>query len=62
MVWEKINRFCKVGLTEKNKKAPLFIMIMLILLILAECSDRAPEVSGIEITQQDSDNVRKLDV
>ena len=30
-------------------------MIMLILLILAGCSDRTPEVSDIEITQQDSE-------
>lgn len=67
MLWEKINRFWKAGLTEtlkdtwmpfgnreeKNKKAPLFVMIMLILLILTGCSDEAPEVSDIEITQQD---------
>lgn len=38
---------------EKNKKAPLFVMIMLILLILAGCSDETPEVSDIEIIQQD---------
>ena len=69
MLWEKINRFWKAGLTEtlkdtrmpfgnreeKNKKASLFVMIMLILLILAGCSDRTPEVSDIEITQQDSE-------
>lgn len=55
MLLEKINRFWKAGLTEKNKKAPLFVMIMLILLILAGCSDRTPEVSDIEITQQDSE-------
>ena len=69
MLLEKINRFWKAGLTEtlkdtrmpfgnreeKNKKAPLFIMIMLILLILAGCSDRTPEVSDNEITQQDSE-------
>ena len=69
MLWEKINRFWKAGLTEtltdtrmpfgnreeKNKKAPLFIMIMLILLILAGCSDRTPEGSDNEITQQDSE-------
>lgn len=67
MLWEKINRFWKAGLTEtlkdtrmpfgnreeKNKKAPLFIMIML--LILAGCSDRTPGVSDNEITQQDSE-------
>lgn len=67
MLWEKINRFWKAGLTEtlkdtwmpfgnreeKNKKAPLFVMIILILLILTGCSDEAPEVSDIEITQQD---------
>lgn len=67
MLWEKINRFWKAGLSEtlkdiwmpfgnreeKNKKAPLFVMIMLILLILAGCSDETPEVSDIEIIQQD---------
>ena len=48
MLWEKINRFWKAGLTEtlkdtwmpfsnreeKNKKAPLFVLIILILLIM----------------------------
>ena len=67
MLWEKINRFWKADLSEilkdiwmpfgnreeKNKKAPLFVMIMLILLILAGCSDETPEVSDIEIIQQD---------
>ena len=69
MLWEKINRFWKAGLIEtlmdtwmpfgngeeKNRKASLFIMIMLILLILAGCSDRTLEVSDVEITQQDSE-------
>ena len=69
MLWEKINRFWKAGLTEtlkdtrmpfgnreeKNKKVPLFAMIMLILPILAGCSDRAPEGSDTEIMQQDSE-------
>lgn len=55
MLWEKRNRFWKAGLTERNKKAFLFAMIMLMLLILAGCSDRKPEVSDIEITQQDSE-------
>ncbi len=41
-------------LWEKNKHTPLFVMIMLILLILAGCSDRTPEGSDLEITQQDS--------
>lgn len=55
MLWKKRNRFWKAGLTERNKKAFLFAMIMLMLLILAGCSDRKPEVSDIEITQQDSE-------
>ena len=42
-------------LWEKNKHTPLFVMIMLILLILAGCSDRTPEGSDLEITQQDSE-------
>ena len=36
-----------------NRKAFLFAMIVLILLILAGCSDRTQEVSDLEITQQD---------
>ena len=69
MLLEKINRFWKAGLTEtlkdtwmpfgnreeKNKKVSLFVMIMLILSILAGCSDRTPEVSDIEIIQQDKE-------
>ena len=53
MLWEKINRFWKAGLIEKNKKALFVAMIMLILPIMTGCSDEAPEVSDIEITQQD---------
>ena len=53
MLWEKINRFWKAGLIEKNKKALLFVMIILILPIMTGCSDETPEVSDIEITQQD---------
>ena len=53
MLLEKINRFWKAGLIQKNKKAPLFVMIMRMLLILAGCSDRTTEVSDIEIIQQD---------
>ena len=52
---EKINRLWKAGLIGKNKKAPLFAMTMLILPTLAGCSDRTPEVSDIEITQQGSE-------
>ena len=69
MLLEKINGFWRAGLIEtikdtwmpfgnkeeKNKKAPLFAMIMLILPILAGCSDGTPEASDIEITQQDSE-------
>ncbi len=53
MLWKKINRFWKAGLIEKNKKALLFVMIILILPIMTGCSDETPEVSDIEITQQD---------
>ena len=53
MLLEKINRFWKAGLIQKNNKAPLFVMIMRMLLILAGCSDRTTEVSDIEIIQQD---------
>ena len=53
MLLEKINRFWKAGLIQKNKKAPLFVMIMRMLLILAGCSGRTTEVSDIEIIQQD---------
>lgn len=38
---------------EKNKKALLFVMIILILPIMTGCSDETPEVSDIEITRQD---------
>lgn len=69
MLLEKINGFWRAGLIEtlkdtcmpfgnreeKNKKAPLFAVIMLILPILAGCSDGTPESSDIEITQQDSE-------
>ena len=53
MLWEKINRFWKAGLIEKNKKVLLFVMIILILPIMTGRSDETPEVSDIEITQQD---------
>lgn len=53
MLLEKTNRFWKAGLIEKNKKALLFVMIILILPIMTGCSDETPEVSDIEITQQD---------
>lgn len=43
---EKTNRFWKAG-------SFLFAMIILILLIMTGCSDETPEVSDIEITQQD---------
>lgn len=43
---EKTNRFWKAGFF-------LFAMIILILLIMTGCSDETPEVSDIEITQQD---------
>ena len=53
MLLEKTNRFWKAGLIEKNKKALLYAMIILILPIMTGCSDETPEVSDIEITQQD---------
>ena len=53
MLLEKTNRFWKAGLSEKNKKPFLFAMIILILPIMIGCSDEIPEVSDIEITQQD---------
>ena len=55
MLLEKTNRFWKTGLIEKNRITLLFVMMMLILLILAGCSDREQEGSDIEITQQDSE-------
>ena len=55
MLLEKTNRFWKAGLIEKNKKALLYAMIILILPIMTGCSDETPEVSDIEITQQDSE-------
>ena len=55
MLLEKTNRFWKAGLIEKNKKALFVAMIMLILPIMTGCSDETPEVSDIEITQQDSE-------
>ena len=42
-------------LLKKNKKVPLFVMILLILLILAGCGNRTPEVSDTEVTRQDSE-------
>ena len=55
MVLEKTDRFWKAGLIEKNKKALSSAMIILILSIMTGCSDDTPEVSEIEITQQDSE-------
>lgn len=55
MLLEKTNRFWKAGLIEKNKKALLFAMIILILPIMTGCSDETPEASDIEITQQDGE-------
>ena len=55
MLLEEINRFWKAGLMEKNKKTPLFAMIILIMPIMTGCSDRTPKVSDIEIMQQDSE-------
>ena len=55
MLLEKTNRFWKAGLIEKNKKALLLAMIILILPVMTGCSDETPEVSDIEITQQDSE-------
>ena len=55
MLLEKTNRFWKAGLSEKNKKPFLFAMIILILPIMIGCSDEIPEVSDIEITQQDGE-------
>ena len=42
MLLEKTNRFWKAGLIEKNKKALLFAMIILILPILMGCGDKTP--------------------
>ena len=42
MLLEKTNRFWKAGLIEKNKKALLFVMIILILPIMTGCSDETP--------------------
>lgn len=42
-------------LLEKNKKVPLFVMIILILLILAGCGNRTPEISDTGVTRQDSE-------
>ena len=53
MLLEKTNRFWKAGLIIGNKKTFLFAMIILILPIMTGCSDETPEVSDIEITQQD---------
>ena len=55
MLLERTNRFWKAGLIEKNKKTLLFAMIILILSIMTGCSDETPEVSDIEITQQDGE-------
>ena len=50
-----MKRKSKACLIEKNKKALSFAMIILILPIMTGCSDETPEVSDIEITQQDSE-------
>ncbi len=42
-------------LLEKNKKVPLFVMILLILLILAGGGNRTPEISDTGVTRQDSE-------
>ena len=50
---QKTSRFWKAGLIAGNKKNFLFAMIILILPIMTGCSYETPEVSDIEITQQD---------
>lgn len=51
MLWEKIKRFWKTGLNEKNRRYLLFAQISMIMMILTGCNDEMPAVSDIEITQ-----------
>ena len=51
MLWEKIKRFWKTGLNEKNRRYLLFAQISMIMMILTGCNDEMPMVSDTEITQ-----------
>lgn len=53
MLLERINGFWKASLIEKSRKTPLYAMLMLIIPILAGCSDGMPEASDVEMIQQD---------
>ncbi len=50
MLWERINRFWKAGLIEKNRKYLLLTMIGMMLVMMTGCGDKLPEVSDMEMT------------
>ena len=50
MLWEKIKKFWKAGLVERNKIRSLFVMISIVTLMMAGCSNALPEVSEITET------------
>lgn len=64
MLRKKTNRFWKISLTEKNKKPLRLIMISIIALMLAGCSDKTPRMSDIEITtvdKKDFDDIENIE-
>ena len=44
MLWEKIKKFWKAGLTEKNRISSLFIVAGIAASVMAGCSNELPEV------------------
>ena len=53
MLWEKIKKFRKAGLMERNTIRFLFVMISIVTLMMAGCSNELPEVSEITETVVD---------
>ncbi len=55
MLWKKIKKFWKTGLAERNKILPLFVMISIVTLMMAGCSNELQEVSEIRETVLDNE-------
>lgn len=55
MLWEKIKKFWKAGLAERNKILYLFAMAGSVILAIAGCSDGLPEVSELKETVVDNE-------
>lgn len=55
MLWEKIKKFWKVGLTEKNRMIWLFVIISIIAFVTTGCKNGSPEISDIDVTMVDNE-------